>query len=136
MACKSRLVLLAVQADIAGEPTLREGIDAAIDELRSLVDGLMPAELTERGLPAAVQELAHRMPAPVTLKVDASRQRLPPAVESTGFFVVSEALVNASSPPRPVSWWCRCAAMTATGCGSRSETTASAARVEATASGP
>ena len=75
--------------------SLRNGLEAAIDELRSLVDGVMPAELTERGLPAAVEGLADRMPVAVTLEVDSLEQRFSPAVESTGFFVVSEALVNA-----------------------------------------
>ena len=92
---QSRLVLLAVQAGLADERSLRNGLEAAIDELRSLVDGVMPAELTERGLPAAVEGLADRMPVAVTLEVDALEQRFSPAVESTGFFVVSEALVNA-----------------------------------------
>jgi signal transduction histidine kinase len=92
---QSRLVLLAVQASLADERSLRDGLDAAIDELRSLVDGVMPAELTERGLPAAVEGLADRMPVTITLELDAFDGRFPPAVESTGFFVVSEALVNA-----------------------------------------
>ena len=92
---QSRLVLLAVQAGLADERSLRNGLEAAIDELRSLVDGVMPAELTERGLPAAVEGLADRMPVAVTLEVDSLEQRFSPAVESTGFFVVSEALVNA-----------------------------------------
>ena len=92
---QSRLVLLAVQAGLADDASMRNGLEAAIDELRSLVNGVMPAELTERGLPAAVEGLADRMPVAVTLEVDALEQRFPPAVESTGFFVVSEALVNA-----------------------------------------
>ena len=92
---QSRLVLLAVQAGLADDRSLRNGLEAAIEELRSLVDGVMPAELTERGLPAAVEGLADRMPVAVTLEVDALEQRFSPAVESTGFFVVSEALVNA-----------------------------------------
>lgn len=92
---QSRLVLLAVRAGLADMGELRDGIETAIDELRALVHGLMPAELTERGLPAAVEGLADRMPVPVALRVDGIDGRLPPAVESTGFFVVSEALVNA-----------------------------------------
>ncbi|MDW5598399.1 ATP-binding protein [Conexibacter stalactiti] len=96
---QSRLVLLAVQAGVAPLPEarteLRLGIETAIDELRALVHGVMPAELTERGLPAAVEALADRMPIAVVLEVDGLRARLPPAVESTGYFVVSEALVNA-----------------------------------------
>lgn len=94
---QSRLVLLAVQAGVVGGPAgeLREGLEVAIDELRALVHGVMPAELTERGLPAAVEGLADRMPVEVRLEVVGFEQRLPPAVESTGFMVISEALVNA-----------------------------------------
>ncbi len=92
---QSRLVLLAVQAGLAEDRSLRNGLEAAIDELRSLVDGVMPAELTERGLPAALEGLADRMPVAVKVEVDTFEQRFSPAVESTGFFVVSEALVNA-----------------------------------------
>jgi signal transduction histidine kinase len=55
----------------------------------------MPAELTERGLPAAVKGLADRMPIAVVMDVAGFDQRPPPAVESTAFFVASEAMVNA-----------------------------------------
>lgn len=94
---QSRLVLLAVQAGVIGGTAaeLREGLEVAIDELRALVHGVMPAELTERGLPAAVEGLADRMPVEVALEVAGLERRLPPAVESTGFMVISEALVNA-----------------------------------------
>jgi signal transduction histidine kinase len=94
---QSRLVLLAVQAGLAGGEAaeLRAGIETAIDELRALVHGVMPAELTERGLPAAVEALADRMPVPVALDVRGLDARLPPAVESTAYLVVAEALVNA-----------------------------------------
>ncbi len=94
---QSRLVLLAVQAGVARGSTteIREGIEAAIDELRALVHGVMPAELTERGLPAAVQGLADRMPMAVLLDVAGFQQRPPPAVETTAFFVTAEAMVNA-----------------------------------------
>lgn len=94
---QSRLVLLAVQAGVIGGPAveLRDGLEVAIDELRALVHGVMPAELTERGLPAAVEGLADRMPVEVRLEVVGLERRLSPAVESTGFMVISEALVNA-----------------------------------------
>jgi signal transduction histidine kinase len=94
---QSRLVLLAIQAGVARGSTteLREGIEAAIDELRALVHGVMPAELTERGLPAAVKGLADRMPIDVVLNVAGFERRPSPAVESTAFFVTAEAMVNA-----------------------------------------
>jgi signal transduction histidine kinase len=94
---QSRLVLLAVQAGVApgASPELREGIEAAIDELRALVHGVMPAELTERGLPAAVKGLADRMPIDVALDIDGFERRPAPAIESTAFFVTAEAMINA-----------------------------------------
>lgn len=94
---QSRLVLLAVQAGIARGSTgeLREGIETAIGELRALVHGVMPAELTERGLPAAVKGLADRMPLDVVLDVRGFERRPSPAVESTAYFVTAEAMVNA-----------------------------------------
>lgn len=94
---QSRLVLLAVQAGVARGSTaeLREGIETAIDELRDLVHGVMPAELTERGLPAAVKGLADRMPISSVLEVSGLEERPAPAVESTAFFVTAEAMVNA-----------------------------------------
>ena len=94
---QSRLVLLAIQAGVARGSTteLREGIEAAIDELRALVHGVMPAELTERGLPAAVKGLADRIPIDVVLNVAGFERRPSPTVESTAFFVTAEAMVNA-----------------------------------------
>jgi signal transduction histidine kinase len=94
---QSRLVLLAVQAGVARGSTaeLREGIETAIDELRALVHGVMPAELTERGLPAAVKGLADRMPIDVALDVAGFERRPSPALESTAYFVAAEAMVNA-----------------------------------------
>lgn len=93
---QSRLVFLAVQAGVGSDATtLRSGIEAAIDELRDLVDGVMPAQLTELGLPAAVEDLADRLPIPIVLRVDGLEQRLAPSVETAAYFVVSEAIVNA-----------------------------------------
>ena len=66
-----------------------------LDDLRSLVHGIMPATLTERGLPAAVTVLAESMPVPVRVRIGPMPARLPAEVESTGYFVVAEALANA-----------------------------------------
>ena len=64
-----------------------------MQELRELVRGIHPRVLTDRGLPAAIGELADRCPTPVT--VDAPLiARLPAHVESTAWFVVAEALTN------------------------------------------
>ncbi|HEY4277040.1 MAG TPA: ATP-binding protein [Conexibacter sp.] len=112
---QSRLLLLAVQASMmaatagAGARSvaslraaidvelsaLRTEIETAIDELRALVHGVMPAELADGGLPAAIEALADRLPIAVAIDFDGVGRRLPAAVETTGYFVVSEALVNA-----------------------------------------
>lgn len=93
---QSRLVFLAVQAGTGADAgTLRTGIEAAIDELRDLVEGVMPTQLTELGLPAAVEDLADRLPTPIVLRVAGFEQRLAPAVETAAYFIVSEAIVNA-----------------------------------------
>jgi signal transduction histidine kinase len=93
---QSRLVLLAVQAATGVDAgSLRLEIDAAIDELRDLVDGVMPTQLIDRGLPAAVEDLADRLPQPLTLHVVGFEERLPRSVETAAWFVVSEAIVNA-----------------------------------------
>ncbi len=67
----------------------------ALDQLRDLVRGIHPQVLTDHGLTAAVAEVALRNPIPVTVDIDLPR-RLPPAVESTAYFSVTEALTNAS----------------------------------------
>lgn len=93
---QSRLVFLAVQAGTGADSgTMRTGIETAIDELRDLVEGVMPVQLTERGLSAAVEDLADRMPTPITLNVTGFDRRLTPEVETAAYFIVSEAMVNA-----------------------------------------
>lgn len=65
----------------------------AIDELRELAGGIHPAILTDDGLGAAVRSLAARSTVPVLVTVDL-RNRLPPTIEATAYFVISEALAN------------------------------------------
>ena len=64
-------------------------------ELRDLVRGIHPVILEDRGLDAALSAVVARSPVPVTLDVRVS-ERPPPVVESTAYFVVSEALANVS----------------------------------------
>src|SRR5205823_837845 len=52
-----------------------------------------PAILTDQGLVPALQALAGRAPSPVRVRADAIG-RLPGAVETAAYFVVSEALTN------------------------------------------
>jgi signal transduction histidine kinase len=67
----------------------------SLAELRSLARGLRPAMLAERGLAPALTELRRRTNLPVTLDVAVDR-RLPADVESAAYFVVAEALQNAT----------------------------------------
>jgi signal transduction histidine kinase len=49
--------------------------------------------LTDRGLDAAISAIAGRSPVPVTVEVHLA-ERLPKAIESTAYFIVTEALTN------------------------------------------
>jgi signal transduction histidine kinase len=96
---QTRLVLLAMLAGRAGEEDedsaeLSRGLGDAIVELRELVQGVVPAALTERGLYAAAVELTDRMPIPVELDFEPLPDGLPIGVETAGYFVVSEAFSN------------------------------------------
>jgi signal transduction histidine kinase len=64
-----------------------------LDELRALSRGIAPPILVDRGLQAALTALAGRCTVPVDLDAP-STERLDPAVESTAYFVVAEALTN------------------------------------------
>jgi signal transduction histidine kinase len=75
----------------------REEARAAIGELRDLARGIAPPVLADRGLGAAVQALADRSPSSVSVSVSAEiTQRPPPIVETAAYFVVAEALTNAT----------------------------------------
>jgi PAS domain S-box-containing protein len=64
-----------------------------IADLRDLAAGIHPGILTDRGLVAAVEELASRLPLPVSLATDLPR-RLAAPVEASVYFFVSEGLTN------------------------------------------
>jgi signal transduction histidine kinase len=65
----------------------------ALKELRDLARGIHPAILTNRGLSAALDDLAGRASVPVEV-VAAPAERLPDQVEAAAYFVVSECLAN------------------------------------------
>jgi signal transduction histidine kinase len=82
----------------AAQPLVRETREAlalALAELRELTHGINPPLLTERGLPAALDELSRRaaLPTHLDLTID---QRLPDPIEAAAYFMVSEALTNAA----------------------------------------
>ena len=86
---------LGAEADPALDRLLASTADelqVAVEELRELAHGIHPGTLTQAGLASALESLAARMPLAVT--VEAVAERLPPEVEATAYFVVSEALAN------------------------------------------
>ena len=74
--------------------TAQQSIEDALAALRTTIRGLHPQVLTERGLVAAVRELAARQPVPTTLETSGVARPLPPAVENAAYHVLSEALTN------------------------------------------
>jgi signal transduction histidine kinase len=71
----------------------REASGTALDELRSLVRGIHPPVLADRGVSGAVQALALAAPFPVEVELSIP-VRLPPPAESAAYFAVAEALTN------------------------------------------
>lgn len=71
----------------------QEQAKRALVELRELVHGIHPQVLTDRGLEAALPELADRCAVPTEVSVELDRR--PPAhTEATAYFAVAEALAN------------------------------------------
>jgi signal transduction histidine kinase len=90
------------QARLEGQPQVaellrraQEEARAAIAELRDLARGIAPPVLADRGLAAAVEALADRSPADVSVQADLER-RPAAVVEGAAYFVISEALTNAA----------------------------------------
>ncbi|WTW98032.1 sensor domain-containing protein [Streptomycetaceae bacterium NBC_01309] len=67
---------------------------ALMAELRELIRGIHPQVLTDRGLGAALHELAEFCPLDVRTDIDLPR-RAPQAVETAAYFAAAEALANA-----------------------------------------
>ncbi|HJE60482.1 MAG TPA: sensor domain-containing protein [Nocardiopsis listeri] len=64
-----------------------------IGSLREIVQGIHPKVLSDRGLVAALPELADRSPVPTRVRVDLPRR--PPAhLESAAYYVAAESLTN------------------------------------------
>jgi signal transduction histidine kinase len=105
---QQRFVAAAIDLRIIGarakrvDPMLAEAIDevigelqGALDELRELARGIHPAVLADLGLRDALRGAAERSSIPVDV-VAVPDERLPDQVEVTAYFVVLEALTNAS----------------------------------------
>ncbi|WP_430784143.1 sensor histidine kinase [Actinoplanes sp. G11-F43] len=71
----------------------QEATEQALAELRSVVRGILPPVLDDRGLSGALAGLAGSCPVPCTLEVDVPG-RCAVSVEATAYFVVAEALTN------------------------------------------
>ncbi|MCZ7436952.1 sensor domain-containing protein [Micromonospora sp. WMMC241] len=69
--------------------------EQALGELRTVVRGILPPVLDDRGLAGALAGLAGGSPVPCRLTVDVP-VRCAVAVEATAYFVVAEALTNAA----------------------------------------
>jgi signal transduction histidine kinase len=65
-----------------------------VSELRDLTRSVLPPVLADEGLAVALGTTAGRLPIPVTLHV--IRDRLPPMLEATAWFVASEGMTNAA----------------------------------------
>lgn len=105
---QARLVTLAIDLALAAErvesdPAAarqlvidgQEQAHLALADIRSLVRGTAPSILLDRGLAAAIASIAGRAAVPTRVASTLQpAERLPPAVERTAYFVVSEALAN------------------------------------------
>ncbi|SDG84615.1 Signal transduction histidine kinase [Lentzea fradiae] len=70
-----------------------EGVEAAMAELRTIVRGIHPPILSDRGLAGAVRSLVADCPVPAHLDLDETGA-LPAAVETAAYFTLAEALTN------------------------------------------
>ncbi|MDL4821429.1 sensor histidine kinase [Actinomadura opuntiae] len=71
----------------------RDGVEEALTQLRTVIRGVYPPILSDRGLAGAVRALAAGQHTPVEMDLDGAG-RAPAAVEAAAYFVVAEALTN------------------------------------------
>jgi PAS domain S-box-containing protein len=112
---QQKLVGLVINVELAREMTAPESKRArelletatqqargAINDLRQLAGGIHPTLLSTRGLHAAVEALAEQAPLPVE-PMDVPDRRFAPVVESTVYFLISEALTNVAKHAQATS---------------------------------
>ncbi|MEV6364826.1 sensor histidine kinase [Nocardia asteroides] len=75
--------------------TAQDTASAALAELRDVVRSVYPPVLSDRGLASAVSALAARSPIPCVVELNGITRR-PMAVEAAAYFVISEAVTNAT----------------------------------------
>jgi PAS domain S-box-containing protein len=76
-----------------------------MEDLRDIAAGIHPAILTQRGLAAAIDGLAARLPIPV--QIDVPSQRLPAPVEASVYLFCAEALTNVVKHAKATGAWVR-----------------------------
>jgi signal transduction histidine kinase len=109
---QQRLVSLALQLGAAealvptGLPLLKAELEQAVShlndishEVREISHGLHPAILSTGGLGAALKTLARRSPIPVAVDLTL-HHRLPDSAEVAAYYIVAEALTNATKHAR------------------------------------
>jgi signal transduction histidine kinase len=73
---------------------IQEDAHRALVEVREVARGIFPPVLADRGLVAAIEARAARLPLPVQLEAHLATVRLPADVETAAYFVVAEAFAN------------------------------------------
>ncbi len=76
---------------------------SALEDLRTLVRGIHPPVLADRGLVSGIEALAIPIPIPVTVALRLPRLAAP--VESATYFVVAECLANVAKHARASRAW-------------------------------
>src|SRR5665811_1655532 len=84
----------------------RATTSAALSDLRSVVRGIHPPVLADRGLAGAVQALALDMAVPVDVAIDLPG-RPPAPVEAAAYFAVAECLANVGKHSGAAQAWVR-----------------------------
>jgi PAS domain S-box-containing protein len=91
-----KLIRRALQEHRPGAEALVEDAlgdaEEAIQDLRELSHGILPAGLIRGGLAAAVDDLVSRLRLPIDVEI--STGRLPRDIEASAYFIVAEALTN------------------------------------------
>ena len=111
--CQQRLIALRVKLSLAEEiaggenqpfgdliQEIAADAETALEDLHSLVHGIYPALLTDRGLPDAVKAMARAAPVPARVLAQGVR-RYPADVEAAIYFTCAEALQNAAKHAGP-----------------------------------
>ena len=83
----------------SGLKRLRHDLEAVIEDVRELSQGLHPAILSQAGLGPSLQALARRSPIPVKLGISVC-DRPSESTETAAYYVISEALANAAKHAR------------------------------------